>query len=439
MFTNVLTFPIPQGGWKGSGVGARLGGAHGIRKYCRPQAITATRLAPRSEPLWYPYTAFKGKLFLRVTRFLFARDWRSSLETVIQRSVGELLERGRPPKRPQPTGLDAAERHRRLVVDGRVVDVADAALDPLRELERGRYVLREDRRRQAVLGVVGDPHRLVGPSTVDDRHHRPERLLPVDPHLRRHAGEHGRREHGPSDVPPASAVAPLALASSTSSVTCCMAASLTTGPTIVPASNGSPTVSARARAASLGEEHRRPTGRRRSARSTCRSGPACKNAPKLAAAAAAFEVGVVEHDQRRLAAELEQRALEVAAGLLGDDRADLRRAGEVDPSASCGCAISSSTTSPASFGVVGDQVDDAGGEAGVDERTARSRRGCAGTAQRPSARPCCRTPAASPPPASRGSPARSTARCRRPRRPAARTPIASLPGTSEGITSPTSA
>jgi acyl-CoA reductase-like NAD-dependent aldehyde dehydrogenase len=75
MFTNVLTFPIPQGGWKQSGVGARLGGAHGIRKYCRPQAITATRLAPRSELLWYPYTALKGKLLLRVTRFLFARDW----------------------------------------------------------------------------------------------------------------------------------------------------------------------------------------------------------------------------------------------------------------------------------------------------------------------------------------------------------------------------
>ncbi len=74
MFVNVFAIPIPQGGWKESGVGARLGGAHGIRKYCRPQAITATRLAPRSELLWYPYTALKGKLFLGVTRFLFARD-----------------------------------------------------------------------------------------------------------------------------------------------------------------------------------------------------------------------------------------------------------------------------------------------------------------------------------------------------------------------------
>ena len=75
MFANVVTFPIPQGGWKESGVGARLGGAHGIRKYCRPQAITATRLTPRSELLWYPYSARKGKLALRLTRFLLARDW----------------------------------------------------------------------------------------------------------------------------------------------------------------------------------------------------------------------------------------------------------------------------------------------------------------------------------------------------------------------------
>ena len=79
MFVNVFAIPIPQGGWKQSGVGARLGGAHGIRKYCRPQSVTATRLAPRSELLWYPYTALKGKLFLRVTRFLFAHDWRRRL------------------------------------------------------------------------------------------------------------------------------------------------------------------------------------------------------------------------------------------------------------------------------------------------------------------------------------------------------------------------
>jgi betaine-aldehyde dehydrogenase len=75
MFANVVTFSVPQGGWKESGVGARLGGAYGIRKYCRPQAVTEARLTPRSELPWYPYTARKGKLALHLTRFLLARDW----------------------------------------------------------------------------------------------------------------------------------------------------------------------------------------------------------------------------------------------------------------------------------------------------------------------------------------------------------------------------
>ena len=75
MFTNVVAFPVPQSGWKESGVGARLGGAHGVRKYCRTQAVTATRLTPRSELNWYPYTARKGKFVRRLYRFLLARDW----------------------------------------------------------------------------------------------------------------------------------------------------------------------------------------------------------------------------------------------------------------------------------------------------------------------------------------------------------------------------
>jgi betaine-aldehyde dehydrogenase len=75
MFANVFAISVPQGGWKRSGVGARLGGAHGMRKYCRPQAVTAARLALGSEPLWYPYSAFKGTLFLRLVRLVLARDW----------------------------------------------------------------------------------------------------------------------------------------------------------------------------------------------------------------------------------------------------------------------------------------------------------------------------------------------------------------------------
>jgi hypothetical protein len=45
--------------------------------------VTATSamgiVARASELLWYPYTARKGKLALRLTRFLFARDWHRRL------------------------------------------------------------------------------------------------------------------------------------------------------------------------------------------------------------------------------------------------------------------------------------------------------------------------------------------------------------------------
>jgi len=61
-FTNLFTFGVPHSGWKQSGLGARLGGPHCMQKYCRTQAVTATRIAPKSELLWYPYSARKGRL-----------------------------------------------------------------------------------------------------------------------------------------------------------------------------------------------------------------------------------------------------------------------------------------------------------------------------------------------------------------------------------------
>jgi len=77
MFANLFSFPVPHSGWKQSGLGARLGGAAGVRKYCRVQALTETRFRPpRSELLWFPYTARKSRLVLGLVRFLVARDVR---------------------------------------------------------------------------------------------------------------------------------------------------------------------------------------------------------------------------------------------------------------------------------------------------------------------------------------------------------------------------
>ncbi|MCW3039405.1 MAG: aldehyde dehydrogenase [Solirubrobacterales bacterium] len=74
VFANLFTFPVPHAGWKQSGLGARLGGPYAIRKYCRTQAVTESRITPRAELIWYPYSPRKGRLAGRLLRLLHARD-----------------------------------------------------------------------------------------------------------------------------------------------------------------------------------------------------------------------------------------------------------------------------------------------------------------------------------------------------------------------------
>jgi acyl-CoA reductase-like NAD-dependent aldehyde dehydrogenase len=74
---NLFSFALPMGGWKESGVGARWGGADGLRKYCRQQAVTIPRTpAPKKELFWFPYSPTKVKLTHFVMRMTSARGWR---------------------------------------------------------------------------------------------------------------------------------------------------------------------------------------------------------------------------------------------------------------------------------------------------------------------------------------------------------------------------
>lgn len=77
VFANLLAMSLPQGGWKNSGTGARFGGAHALRKYCREQAITAARVPmPKRLPLWYPYGPGKGRLLNRILHAVAGRSVR---------------------------------------------------------------------------------------------------------------------------------------------------------------------------------------------------------------------------------------------------------------------------------------------------------------------------------------------------------------------------
>lgn len=77
VLANLFALALPMGGWKNSGIGARLGGASGLLKYCRQQAITAPRLRPSDrELLWYPYSERKFTLALGVIRASAAKGLR---------------------------------------------------------------------------------------------------------------------------------------------------------------------------------------------------------------------------------------------------------------------------------------------------------------------------------------------------------------------------
>nr|WP_239003596.1 aldehyde dehydrogenase family protein [Nocardia panacis] len=77
VFANLFNYALPMGGWRLSGVGARWGGAQGVRKYCRQQAITAPMLpTQRKEMIWYPYSVPKLTIALGAMRAAGARGVR---------------------------------------------------------------------------------------------------------------------------------------------------------------------------------------------------------------------------------------------------------------------------------------------------------------------------------------------------------------------------
>ncbi|WP_040833005.1 aldehyde dehydrogenase family protein [Nocardia brevicatena] len=77
VFANLFNFALPMGGWGTSGVGARWGGAGGVRKYCRAKAITVPILPTQEKELtWFPYRLPKLLVALGAMRAASARGLR---------------------------------------------------------------------------------------------------------------------------------------------------------------------------------------------------------------------------------------------------------------------------------------------------------------------------------------------------------------------------
>jgi acyl-CoA reductase-like NAD-dependent aldehyde dehydrogenase len=69
---NYLALELPMGGWKESGLGVRHG-AGGIRKYTRTQALLVTRIAPKREIHYFPYSPRVTKLLDRGVKLFYGR------------------------------------------------------------------------------------------------------------------------------------------------------------------------------------------------------------------------------------------------------------------------------------------------------------------------------------------------------------------------------
>ena len=279
--------------------------------------------------------------------------------------LGELVDRRLAAEAPVAAGLDAAEGHLRLVVDGRPVDVANARFDLLRHPQPAAEVAGEDRRRQAVFGVVGDLDRLLLAVDPDDGDHRPERLLLIDAHRRRDPVDDGRLHHR-------------AVAGAAGEHSCALA-----GRVADQAGDAAHRLGADAGA----EDDVIPRVARRQGRGARRQfleeligdpvveDDLLRRHADLAGIGKGAEdagidrrvdIGVVEDDQRRLAAELEEHRLEVARGKRRDDPADARRAGEVDP-LDPGMGDQRLDDLVGVLRGVGDQIDRALRQAGVAE------------------------------------------------------------------------
>jgi acyl-CoA reductase-like NAD-dependent aldehyde dehydrogenase len=85
VLVNYLAYDVPMGGWKESGIGSRWG-PDGIRKFCRTESLVITRFArAKAEPLWFPYSPAKSRVFAAIARVVNARGLRGRLRALRRR------------------------------------------------------------------------------------------------------------------------------------------------------------------------------------------------------------------------------------------------------------------------------------------------------------------------------------------------------------------
>ena len=80
VLVNYMASDVPFGGWKESGVGYRHGPG-GIRKYCRTESLVISRLTPKSEISWFPYSKKKSQRISRGAKMLFGKGLKNRFKS----------------------------------------------------------------------------------------------------------------------------------------------------------------------------------------------------------------------------------------------------------------------------------------------------------------------------------------------------------------------
>ncbi|MFZ3307625.1 MAG: aldehyde dehydrogenase family protein, partial [Mycobacterium sp.] len=79
VITNLMCTTAPMGGWKTSGIGARFGGAEGLRKFCRVETVVGPRTNVGAGGNYYHNSQKALKRMNRMmTRFALARPRRTA-------------------------------------------------------------------------------------------------------------------------------------------------------------------------------------------------------------------------------------------------------------------------------------------------------------------------------------------------------------------------
>jgi acyl-CoA reductase-like NAD-dependent aldehyde dehydrogenase len=79
VISNLMCITAPMGGWKTSGIGARFGGADGLRKFCRQEAVVVPRTSVGAGGTYYHNSQKATKrMNAMMTKFALIRPRRAA-------------------------------------------------------------------------------------------------------------------------------------------------------------------------------------------------------------------------------------------------------------------------------------------------------------------------------------------------------------------------